>query len=94
MIQKCLFNPVSDIEEVLPELAPNISEMMATHVVPATDSVDSPYSNETSIDEVGHYLRDKIDIAIAAKRLNASLAEKGKAAASAAAPESTSGENA
>lgn len=96
MIQNCVFNSSSDVEEVIPELAPDISEMMVTHVVPATSSVDSPYSNETDIREVGHYLRDKIDIAMAAMRLNSSLSEKGKAAAASSSADSasTSGENA
>lgn len=70
MIQTCKFNPESDIEEVVPDLAPDISEMMVTHTVPATSSVDTPYTNETDIREVGHYLRDKIDIAMAQYRLN------------------------
>lgn len=84
MIQDCKFNPLCDVEETVPELAPDISEMMLTHTVPATSSVDTPYTNETDIHEVGHYLRDKIDVAMAQLRLSASLsamAEKDSKAA-------------
>ena len=79
MIQDCKFNPDCDIEEVVPELAPDISEMMVTHTVPATSSTDTPYTNETDVKQVGHYLRDKVDIAMAQIRLNVSLSEKAKA---------------
>lgn len=89
MIQVCKFNPASDIEEVVPELAPDISEMMATHTVPATSAVDTPYTNETDIREVGHYLRDKIDIAMAQYRLNQKIA----AADAAPSTPATNGEN-
>ena len=79
MIQDCKFNPLCDVEETVPELAPDISEMMITHTVPATSSVDTPYTNESDIREVGHYLRDKIDVAMAQLRLNKSLSEKAAA---------------
>lgn len=69
MLYECKFNPASDVEETIPELAPDISEMMLTHTVPATSAIESPYTNETDIKEVGHYLRDKIDIAMAQFRL-------------------------
>lgn len=86
MREICKFNPASDIEEVIPDLAPDISEMMVTHTVPATSAVDSPYSNETDITKVGHYLRDKIDIAMAQYRLNQKIAaDSASSAASAAA---------
>lgn len=74
MVQECKFNPLCDVEQVVPELAPDISEMMTTHTVPASSSVETPYSNEDDIKKVGHYLRDKVDIAIAKMRLDASLA--------------------
>lgn len=75
MIQTCKFNPDSDIEEVVPGLSVDVSEMMATHTVPATSAVDTPYTNETDINEVGHYLRDKIDIAMAQYRLNQKMSD-------------------
>lgn len=73
MKQICKFNPLSDIEEVQPDLAVDIAEVMATNTVVSTGD-SSPYSKETEISEVGHYLRDKIDTAMAAYRLGASMA--------------------
>lgn len=81
MFQVCKFNPLSDIEETIPDLAPDISEIMATHTIPATSAVDSPYTNESDIKEVGHYLRDKIDIAMAQYRLNEKIAASANAQA-------------
>lgn len=73
MKQICKFNPLSDIEEVQPDLAVDIAEVMATNTVVSTGD-SSPYTKETDISEVGHYLRDKIDTAMAAYRLGASMA--------------------
>lgn len=84
MIQECKFNPLCDVEEVVPELAPDISEMMTTHTVPASSSVETPYSNEDDIKKVGRYLRDKVDIAIAKMRLDASLASSAESQSPAA----------
>lgn len=77
MIQHCSFNPASDIERVVPNLAPDVSEMMATGVVPST-SDSTPYTKETEISDVGHYLRDKIQTAMAAYNLQKSMAAVGK----------------
>lgn len=93
MIQECKFNPACDVEEVVPDLAPDISEMMITHTVPATSSTDTPYTNETKIEEVGHYLRDKIEVAMAQYRLNEKISAGASATASANTG-STSGEQA
>lgn len=92
MLYECKFNPESDIEEVIPDLAPDISEMIATHTVPATSAIDSPYSNETDIKEVGHYLRDKIEIAMAQYKLGLKIAAA-QAAGEKSTSGSTSGEN-
>lgn len=73
MKQVCKFNPASDIEEVQPNLAVDIAEVMATNTVVSTGD-SSPYTKETDINQVGHYLRDKIDTAIAAYRLGESMA--------------------
>lgn len=75
MRQICKYNPLSDVEEVQPALAVDISEVMATNTVVSTGD-SSPYSKETDISEVGHYLRDKIDTAMAAYRLQASMASQ------------------
>lgn len=74
MKQICTFNPLSDIEEVQPDLAVDIAEVMATNTVVSTGD-SSPYTKETDIAEVGHYLRDKIDTAMAAYRLGESMAK-------------------
>lgn len=75
MRQICKYNPLSDIEEVQPDMAVDIAEVMATNTVVSTGD-SSPYSKETDISEVGHYLRDKIDTAMAAYRLQASMASQ------------------
>lgn len=73
MVQNCKFNPASDIEAVVPDLAVDIGEIMATGVVASTGDTTT-YSKETEISEVGHYITDKIQGAIAAMKLNKSLA--------------------
>lgn len=72
MRQICKYNPLSDVEQVQPDMAVDIAEVMATNTVVSTGD-SSPYSKETDISEVGHYLRDKIDTAMAAYRLQASM---------------------
>lgn len=93
MIQNCKFNAVSDIEKVVPALAPDVSEIMATGVVPST-SDSTPYTKETDIKEVGHYLRDKIQTCIAALNLQKSMAQaaKGAPGASSSSPGTGSGQ--
>lgn len=81
MIQVCKFNPASDIEEVVPSLAVDISEIMSTGVV-ASSGDTTPYTKETDIREVGHYLRDKIQTAIAAIDLQKSMAAQVKSSVS------------
>lgn len=72
MRQICKYNPLSDVELVQPDLAVDVAEVMATNTVVSTGD-SSPYSKETDVSEVGHYLRDKIDTAMAAYRLQASM---------------------
>lgn len=81
----CKFNPLRDVEETVPELAADISEIMATGTVASTATL-VPFSKEDDINTVGHYLRDKIQTVMAAKALDASMAA---AAARAAAPAAT-----
>lgn len=76
----CRFNPLSDIEEVVPELAVDIAEVMATNTVVSTGD-SSPYTKETNVHEVGHYLRDKIDTLVAVARVSASMSEQAAKAA-------------
>lgn len=73
MIQECKFNPLCDIEQTVPGLAADVAEVMATHTVPSVGA-DTPYSKETDIKEVGHYLKDKIQTTIAAMTLGRSMA--------------------
>lgn len=80
MKQICRFNPKSDVEEVVPELAVDIAEVMATNTVISTGD-SSPYTKETDVHEVGHYLRDKIDTLVAVSRVSASLSEQAAKAA-------------
>lgn len=87
MIQKCEFNPLCDVEETVPELSANISEMMQSHVVPPTNS-EGTYSNESDVKDVGQYLRDKVDIAMAAMRLNKSMSQVNQAVTPAVQPKS------
>lgn len=81
-IASCKFNLERDIEQTVPNLSVDIAEVMATHVVASTGD-SSPYSKETDVNEVGHYLTDKIQTAIAAYRLGKSMS------AAAASPAST-----
>lgn len=90
MIQECKFNPASDIEEVVPDLSVDIAEVMATHVVVSTGDT-TPYSKETEIGEIGHYITDKISGAIAALRLGESMAAASSSSSSSGQPVSEPG---
>lgn len=83
MIQNCVFDPARDIEQTVPDLAADVAEVMATHTVPSVGA-DTPYSKETDIKEVGHYLRDKIQTTIAAMNLGKSISAAREAAATTA----------
>lgn len=74
MITKCKFDKNKDFKETIPDLATSIKMALQTGVV--MDNADStPYSKLTSTSEVGSYLHDPIDIAMASSRINASLAQ-------------------
>lgn len=74
MLQICKYNPLSDVEEVVPELSVDVTEIMATHVVAGGDD-SSGYTRETDVHEVRRYLRDKISTFMAAKALGESLSQ-------------------
>lgn len=78
MIQECKFNPASDVEQVVPELAVDVSEVMESHMVVSTGDT-TPYSKETEVGEVGHYITDKITGAMVALRLGKSMAAASQA---------------
>lgn len=85
MLQTCKFNSHCDVAEVRQDLVIDIAEAMASGVVPSY-ATDNPYTKDMQIGDVGHYLRDKISVAMAAQQVGASLAnQKASAAASAAA---------
>lgn len=90
MLQKCSFNPLRDIEETIPDLVVDVSEVMRTGVVASTGTL-APYSKEDDVNAVGHYLKDKIQTVLAAKALDASMARAARLAAAAtpAAPVAT-----
>lgn len=73
MITKCKFDKQKDFQETIPDLAISIAMALSTGVI--KDTADStPYSKMTSTDEVGNYLHDAIDIAMASNRLNSAIA--------------------
>lgn len=73
MITSCKYDKDKDIQKVVPDLEISISMAMSTGVIKDT-ATSAPYSNETDVDAVGNYLHDPIDVAMAAKALNQSLA--------------------
>lgn len=66
------FDSLRDIEQVVPNLAVDIAEIMSTHVVQSTGD-SAPYSKETDVNTVGHYITDKITAAATAMALKKSL---------------------
>lgn len=72
MITSCKFDAKADIQKVIPDLEISISMAMTTGVIKDT-ATSAPYTNETEVDNVGNYLHDPIDIAMAMKAVNASL---------------------
>lgn len=85
MIAKCVFNPLRDVEETIPELAADIAEIMATGTVASTGTLQ-PFSKETEISEVGHYLRDKIQTVMAARALKESISRQASSTVSPSSP--------
>lgn len=72
MITKCKFDKKRDFKEVVPNLSMSIRMAMQTGVI--TDSANnSPYNEVESTEEVGNYLHDTIDIAMASKKLGIAM---------------------
>lgn len=70
------YDPKKDtmnIEEVIPDLAIDIDEAISTGVIKDT-AVDYTYSEETNVENVGHYIKDPLEIVQAQLDLGASLA--------------------
>lgn len=72
MIQICRHNPITDVKKTVPGLAMSIEDAMLTGIISATGT-EIPYTDETEVSEVGSYLHDNIDIAMAAKSLGQSM---------------------
>lgn len=72
MITVCKFDKLKDFQEVVPDLAISITEAITTGTI--KDTIDTtPYSKINDIKEVGSYLHDSIDIALAADRIGQHL---------------------
>lgn len=70
------YDPSKDpmnIEEVIPDLAIDIAEAIATGTIKDT-GCDMTYSEETNVENVGHYIKDPLDIAKAQLDLGISMA--------------------
>lgn len=67
-------NPLRDIEPVVPGLSVDVAEVMATHQVMSTGD-STPYSKETEVSEIGHYIGDKIQAAIVAMNIGRSMSQ-------------------
>lgn len=72
MITKCKFDAQRDFKETIPDLAISISMALTTGIIKDT-SDSTPYSKMTKTEEVGSYLHDTIDIALAAQKLGAQM---------------------
>lgn len=72
MITVCKFDKNRDIQETVPGLEISIKLAISTGVV-KDSGTSTPYTEETNVENVGHYLTDAIDIAMAAKRLGESM---------------------
>lgn len=62
-----------NIEEVVPDLAIDIQEAIITGTIKDT-GVNLTYSEETNVENVGHYIKDPLEIVQAQLDLGASLA--------------------
>lgn len=72
MITECVFNPLKDFGEVVPDLAMSVAEAMLTGVV--KDTFDAtPYTKETDVAVIGNYVTDNIDVALALKKIGKSM---------------------
>lgn len=72
MIQICRYDSVKDIKKTIPNLAMSIEDAMLTGVISATGT-EIPYTDETEVENVGSYLHDNIEVAMAAKKLGQSM---------------------
>lgn len=72
MIQSCKFDKKRDFQEVVPDLAISIQEAIVTGVLKNTLDT-TPYAKIEDIKQVGNYIHEPIDIALAADRIGQSM---------------------
>lgn len=72
MITKCKFDKNKDFQETVPDLAMSIQMALSTGIIKDSGS-NSPYNEMESTGEIGNYLHDTIDIAMASKRLGLAM---------------------
>lgn len=72
MIQDCKYDRFKDIKKTIPNLAMSIEDAMTTGIISSTGT-ELPYTNDTEVSEIGSYLHDNIEIAMAAKQIGQSM---------------------
>jgi hypothetical protein len=72
MITKCKFDKNKDFQETVPNLAMSVQMALTTGII-KDSGTNSPYNEVESTAEVGHYLHDTIDIAMASKKLGIAM---------------------
>lgn len=72
MFIDCPFNPEVDFAQVVPGLSVNVTEALTTLSVDPIGVDTTAFTKETDVNNVGHYLRDNFDIAMAYKSLSVS----------------------
>jgi len=72
MITKCKFDKNKDFQETIPNLAMSVQMALTTGVI-MDSGTNSPYNEVESTAEVGNYLHDAIDIAMASKKLGLAM---------------------
>lgn len=72
MITKCKFDKDKDFGQVVPDLAMSVAMAVQTGVIMDSAS-NAPYNEVESTAEVGNYLHDAIDIAMASKKLGLAM---------------------
>lgn len=74
MIETVKFNPDVDLQDVVPDLAVDIADVLATNTLRGHSMTEPVFEGIKSTDEVGSYIRDNVDALQAQKALNISMA--------------------
>lgn len=72
MITTCKFDKKKDFMEVVPDLAMSIQLALTTGII-KDSGTNSPYNEVESTEQVGNYLHDAIDIAMASRKLGIAM---------------------